>query len=47
MTKYELGYDMRDIEEREEFEDYLCDLADIYEEACHKRGIELWKDEQK
>ena len=31
---YELGYDMRDIEEQEEYEKYLCEKADILENIC-------------
>lgn len=44
---YELGYDIADIIEREKFEDYLCDQADVLEEICYERGIKLWQDEQK
>lgn len=45
---YELGYDMRDIEEREEYEKYLCEKADSLENICIKRGIGLWdEDEEK
>lgn len=40
---YERGYDMRDIQEREKFEDYLCQKSDILEALCAERGIELWK----
>ena len=41
---YELGYDIQDIIEREKFEDYLCDRADVLEEICQQRGIKLWKE---
>ena len=45
---YELGYDIKDIEEQEEHEKYLCEKADILENICVKRGIGLWdKDEDK
>lgn len=45
---YELGYDIRDIEEQEEYEKYLCEKADILESICIKRGIGLWdEDEEK
>lgn len=44
---YELGYDMSDIIERDKYEKYLCDEADVLEEICHERGIKLWEDEQK
>lgn len=40
---YELGYDMRDIQEREEFEKFLCIKADILENECLKRNIKLWE----
>ena len=40
---YELGYDVRDILEREEFEKYLMSKADILEQICAERGIKLWE----
>lgn len=40
---YELGYDMRDIQEREEHEKYLCQKSGLLEGLCIQRGIELWK----
>lgn len=40
---YELGYDMRDIIEREEYETYLCEYADVLEIICQERGIKLWE----
>lgn len=40
---YELGYDIADILEREEYEDWLCQRADLLEELCYKRGIKLWE----
>ena len=40
---YELSYDMRDIQEREEFEKFLCIKADILENECLKRNIKLWE----
>lgn len=40
---YERGYDLRDIEERDKFEKYLCEKSDILEALCAERGIELWK----
>ena len=43
---YELGYDIADIIEREKFEDYLCDRADVLEAICQERGIELWKEKE-
>ena len=39
---YELGYDKRDIEEREKHEKYLGEKADILEMLCEERGIGLW-----
>lgn len=43
---YERGYDMRDIEERDKFETYLCEKSDILGELCRERGIELWKESE-
>lgn len=43
---YELGYDMKDIKEREEYEKYLCEKADFLENICMKRGIELWDEDE-
>ena len=42
---YELGYDIADIIEREKYEDYLCDRADVLEMICQERGIKLWQDQ--
>ena len=42
-TMYELGYDIRDIKEREEYEKYLRKKADILEDVCLKRNIKLWE----
>ena len=39
---YELGYDKRDIEEREMHKKYLGEKADILEMLCEERGISLW-----
>mgnify|MGYP004509873519 CR=1 FL=1 len=36
---YELGYDMRDIKEQEEYEKYLCEKVDVLENICVERGI--------
>jgi len=41
---YERGYDIQDIIEREKFEDYLCQRADVLEYICQERGIRLWKE---
>lgn len=43
---YELGYDMRDIEEREEYEDYLDQRSDLLGRLCEERGIKLWEDKK-
>ena len=43
---YELGYDMRDIKERELYEKYLCEKADILENICVERGIGLWEEDE-
>ena len=40
---YELGYDIRDIEEREKHEKYLSEKADILCALCEERGIKLWE----
>lgn len=42
-TMYELGYDMQDIKERENYEKYLRDKADLLEDECSKRNIKLWE----
>lgn len=43
---YELGYDMIDIEEQEEYEKYLCEKADVLENICTERGIGLWDEDE-
>ncbi len=40
---YELGYDSRDIEERESYEKNLSEKADILGSLCEKRDIMLWE----
>ncbi len=40
---YELGYDIRDIEERRLHEKYLSEKADILGSLCEQRGIVLWE----
>ena len=40
---YELGYDIRDIEEQEEHEKFLSEKTDILGSLCEKRGIKLWE----
>ena len=44
---YNLGYDMRDIKEQEEYEKYRCDKASILGWLCEERGIKLWENHQK
>lgn len=39
---YELGYDMTDILEREKYEKYMSQKADLLEMLCDKRDIKLW-----
>ena len=43
---YELGYDMRDIEERRKYEKYIAEKASLLGQLCEERGIELWKDSE-
>lgn len=40
---YERGYEPIDIAEQEKCEKYLSEKADVLEELCERRGIELWK----
>ena len=40
---YELGYDISDIIEREKYEKYLGQRADLLEYLCEQRGIKLWE----
>ncbi|MBE6576528.1 MAG: hypothetical protein E7653_00130 [Ruminococcaceae bacterium] len=44
---YDLGYDMRDIIEREKTEKFNCEYADLLGFICEQRGIVLWKDKKK
>lgn len=39
---YEHGWDMQDIIEREKYETWLCQQADLLESLCYERGIKLW-----
>lgn len=41
---YDLGYDMADIKEREEYEKEIEETSDILEYMCEKRGIKLWNE---
>lgn len=38
----ELGYDKKDIEEREKYEKFLIERNEILENLCIARGIKLW-----
>lgn len=40
---YERGYDIQDIIEREEYEDYLDKRSDLLGRLCEERGIRLWE----
>ena len=42
---YESGYDMKDIEEEEDYRKYLCDKSSILEHMCVQRGIGLWDED--
>ena len=42
---YELGYDIADIVEREKYEKYLGQRADLLGTLCEQRGIKLWEKE--
>ena len=42
---YELGYDIADIVEREKYEKYLGQRADLLGALCEQRGIKLWEKE--
>lgn len=39
---YEQGWDMQDIIEREKYEKWMCQKADLLEMLCYERGIKLW-----
>ena len=41
---YERGWDMQYVLEREKFERWLGQKADILEKLCEERGIKLWED---
>ena len=42
---YDLGYDIADIDEREKYEEYLRQRADLLGALCEKRGVKLWEKE--
>ena len=41
---YERGWDRQDVVEREKYEKWLGQKADLLEQLCYERGIKLWKD---
>lgn len=41
---YEQGWDMQDIIEREKYEKWLGQKADLLESLCYGRGIKLWEE---
>ena len=41
---YELGYDIVDIEEREQYEKYLRQRSVLLGQLCEERGIRLWEE---
>ena len=40
--RYERGRDMQDVIEREKYEKWMCQKADLLEQLCYERGIKLW-----
>lgn len=40
---YEMGYDIADIVEREKYEKYLSERANLLGRICDRRGIKLWE----
>ena len=40
---YDLGYDIADIVERQKYEKYLGQRADLLDTLCKERGIKLWE----
>lgn len=41
---YERGWDMQDVIEREKYEKWMCQKADLLEQLCYERGIKLWSE---
>ena len=41
---YERGRDMQDVIEREKYEKWMCQKADLLEQLCYERGIKLWEE---
>ena len=44
---YERGWDMQDVIERERFEKWLGQKADLLESLCYGRGIKLWDEDMR
>ena len=40
---YERGWDRQDVIEREKYEKWLGQKADLLESLCYERGIKLWE----
>lgn len=40
---YEMCYDIKDIVEEEEIQEYLSEKADLLGRLCDQRGIKLWE----
>ena len=40
---YEQGWDMQDVIEREKYEKWLGQKADLLESLCYERGIKQWE----
>lgn len=40
---YEYDYSIRDIRDRQKYEEFESKKADILEGLCYKRGIKLWE----
>lgn len=40
---YEMCYDIKDIVEEEEIQEYLSEKADLLGRLCDRRGIKLWE----
>lgn len=40
---YEQGWDIQDVIEREKYEKYLGQRANLLESLCYERGIKLWE----
>lgn len=41
---YERGWDRQDVIEREKYEKWLGQKADLLEQLCYERGIKLWEE---